>query len=86
MLSWLFRPCFLHLWVAIDCPPSHVIQPALVLYLALEFKRLSEPTLVPMHHATPEPVDLQGDIVLEDIWSLCLYEEVMQAAQARSSD
>jgi len=44
---------------------------------------------MPMRHVdvTPEPADLQGDnIVFEDIWSLRLYEEVMQAAQTYISD
>jgi len=44
---------------------------------------------MPIRHVdvTTEPVDLQRDhIVFEDIWSVRLYEEVMQAAQPHISD
>jgi hypothetical protein len=45
--------------------------------------------VMPMHHMdmTDEPVDLQGDhIVFEDVWSVRLYKEVMQAAQIHIPD
>ncbi|KIM77342.1 hypothetical protein PILCRDRAFT_623449 [Piloderma croceum F 1598] len=43
--------------------------------------------VVPMRHVTHLTADLQGDnIVFEDTWSVRLYEEVMQAAQAHISD